>query len=222
MNVKAILTKNIALVTPGLHKTRRAALQACVYSLLSGSSATVTAMGRGIASKAREKHCIKQADRLLSNTHLQQESSAIYQALIRHLLQAVQRPVILVDWSDMDPYKRHFLLRAALAFRGRSLTLYEEVHDITTKEKPETHARFLQRLSRLLPNGCRLSWSPTPASSPPGSGKCRNGAGILWAGYGDPTCTHSISSTGIAFAGYTPKPATSPGFYRGTFPATRP
>lgn len=60
------------------------------------------------------------------------------------------RPFILVDWSDLDEYKRYFLIRASLAFDRRSVTLYEEVHDIKTKEKRATHALFLSRLKTKL------------------------------------------------------------------------
>jgi hypothetical protein len=42
------------------------------------------------------------------------------------------------------------LIRALLAFDGRSMTLYEEVHDLSTKEKPATHAQFLSRLKAKL------------------------------------------------------------------------
>lgn len=60
------------------------------------------------------------------------------------------RPIILVDWSDLDESKRHFLLRASLAFDGRSITLCQEVHDIKTKDKPASHQRFLDTLQCML------------------------------------------------------------------------
>jgi len=65
------------------------------------------------------------------------------------------RPVIVVDWSDLDERKRHFLLRASLPVQGRSLTLYEEVHTLDTKEKPKTHLAFLQQIHGMLPEECR-------------------------------------------------------------------
>jgi hypothetical protein len=108
-----------------------------------------------VQSKAKEKHNIKRADRLLSNQSLLSERHRIYEAIIRRFIQPNTRPIILVDWSDMDEYRRHFLLRAALVFDGRALTLYEEVHALGTKEKRATHKRFLQQLQRLLPTECR-------------------------------------------------------------------
>ncbi len=62
------------------------------------------------------------------------------------------RPIISVDWSDLDARGQHFLIRAGMAFEGRSITLYEEVHDKLTKEKPKTYRQFLSALKALLPS----------------------------------------------------------------------
>jgi hypothetical protein len=150
MNVDTILTNSLSLVTPNMHKIRRAALSACVHSLLTGNAASVTSMGRGIASSAHEKHNIKRADRLCSNSHLLLESDYIYTAICYLFGRISSRPVILVDWSDLDEYNRHFLLRASLAFDGRSITLYQQVHSLETKEKRSTHKQFLTTLKTML------------------------------------------------------------------------
>ena len=150
MNVNRIVNKTINLVTPQMHKTRREALASCVSSLLHGNPATVTAIGRGIKSETSDKHSIKRADRLCSNSHLFSELDGIYTSLCTLFINCSSRPVILVDWSDLDKSKRHFLIRASLAFDGRSITLYEEVHDLSTKEKPATHTQFLSRLKAKL------------------------------------------------------------------------
>lgn len=151
MNVPQILNKTITLVTPYMHAARRESLAACVSSMLNGAYASVTSIGRGISSSAKEKHNIKRADRLLSNSNLQTEAVGIYGLIGRLFTSATGKPIIHVDWSDLDEYKRHFLLRASLAFEGRSITLYEEVHSIETKEKPATHRHFLDVLSSILP-----------------------------------------------------------------------
>ena len=150
MNATTILNKILPFVSPNMHKTRRNAVAACVQSLAQGNLSTVTNIGRGIQSKAFEKHCIKRADRVLSNAHLQQESLSIY-AHMCHLFANKGRPIISVDWSDLDARKQYFLIRAVVAFQGRPFTLYEEVHGIKTKEKPKTHKYFLSTLKSLLP-----------------------------------------------------------------------
>lgn len=152
MNVNTILNNTLSLVTPNMHATRRRALNTCISSILGGATATVTSIGRGIHSNTSEKHSIKRADRLLSNRQLLMELTNIYALSTRLFTAVTPHPVIHIDWSDLDEYKRHFLLRASLVFDGRSITLYEEVHDIKTKEKPKTHKLFLNMLKVMLPN----------------------------------------------------------------------
>ena len=150
MNVNHIVNKTLLLVTPKMHKARRNALTCCVKSLLQGNAATVTSMGRGIESDTSDKYSIKRADRMCSNSNLLSESESIYSAICGLFSACSSRPIILVDWSDLDIYKRHFLIRASLAFDGRSITLYQEVHGLKTKEKRATHAAFLARLKAKL------------------------------------------------------------------------
>lgn len=138
-----------------MHKARRVALAVNVMALLTGTRLTVTDLGRSIASGAKQKHRIKRADRLLSNKHLHKERVSIYTAMTQGLIGDKKRPVIIVDWSDMDDYKRHYLLRASLAVEGRSVTLYEEIHPLKTKEKPKTHLEFLRKLKVMLADDCR-------------------------------------------------------------------
>jgi len=155
MNAQTILSDFISHVTPSMHYNRRNALVDVTDSLLSGNPLTVTALGRGLKGNAYEKHKIKKSDRLLSNSHLQTERIGIYRAITALFSAHLPHPVILVDWSDMDTYGRHFLLRASLAFSGRSITLYEEIHTRSTKEKPRTHKQFLSQLSAMLPKKCK-------------------------------------------------------------------
>ena len=138
-----------------MHAARRNALHVNVLSAIESRRLTVTGLGRGIDSEAREKHCIKRADRLIGNPHLFAEYRDVYLCFARLVVANAQRPVILIDWSDLDPYKRHYLLRASVAVDGRALTLYEEVHGLKSKEKPATHRAFIGRLKRLLPERSR-------------------------------------------------------------------
>ena len=155
MKVTTILKKTLTFVTPNMHTYRRNSLIAAVSSLTSGAAATVTTIGRGIDCNAKEKHKIKRADRLLSNANLARESLGIYTELAKYTVGTKRRPIILVDWSDLDEYKRHFLLRASLPSHSRSICVYEEVHSIKTKEKPATHALFLKKLAQVLPRDCK-------------------------------------------------------------------
>jgi hypothetical protein len=155
MQARQVLHKLLQKVCAEMHKLRRTALLVNVMAALHGEVLTVTHLGRAIRSEAKEKHCIKRADRLLSNRRLQGERVEIYSALTQQLIGTKQRPVIIVDWSDMDECKRHFLLRASVPIEGRSLTLYEEVHTVKSMEKPKVHEHFLQTLQKMLPPHCR-------------------------------------------------------------------
>ena len=155
MQAQQVLHKLLNDIGSIMHKVRRRALEAMVMAALSGTRLTVTDLGRSIDSLAKQKHCIKRADRLLSNTHCHAERKVLYAELVQRFIGFLKRPIIIVDWSDMDDCKRHFLLRASLAVEGRSFTLYEEVHTVKTKEKPQRHLDFLSTLKGMIANDCR-------------------------------------------------------------------
>lgn len=155
MNVPTMLADFLELVTPkNMHKSRMKSLCAVTQSLISNGKCTVTAIGRGIQSAATEKSCIKRADRLLSNETFHSEIPLVYAGLTCALVQTKQ-PLILVDWSNADDKKRHFILRASLALEGRSLTLLQEVKAMDDYNCPHVHSDFLKRLQAQLPPDCR-------------------------------------------------------------------
>ena len=127
---QTILHQLLKHVCPTMHAARCKVLGVTVMAALRSRRLTVTDLGRAIQSRAKAKHCIKRADRLLANHRLYQERLALYGALSHWLPGPTTRPVILVDWSDLDAAKRHFLLRAAVPAGGRALTVYEEVHTV--------------------------------------------------------------------------------------------
>lgn len=92
---------------------------------------TVTAIGRGFDSEASEKHGIKWAERLLKNEVLQTEAPLIYNEMPRILHQGKQL-LTLVDWSNTDTEKRHFILSASRALEGRPLTLHRWLYRWTS------------------------------------------------------------------------------------------
>ena len=155
MHARKVCQKVLENACAWMHAGRRGALREGVLAAIDERRLSVTGLGRAIDSEAKEKNCIKRADRLIGNDALFSEYRDVYASFARIIIGTVQRPVILVDWSDLDPYKRHYLLRASAAMDGRSLSLYEEVHTLDTKEKPTTHRIFLKRLKEILPQGCR-------------------------------------------------------------------
>ncbi len=138
-----------------MHKLRLNTVKVNVLAAIHEKRSSVTGIGRAIESKAKEKHCIKRADRLLSNPNLYAEHRNVYHTITQLVIGSIRRPLILIDCSDLDGKKDHFLICASLALEGRSIilcprapslalqfTLYEEVHTLKTKEKPKTHRFF--------------------------------------------------------------------------------
>jgi hypothetical protein len=126
-----------------------------VGALLAGGTLTLTHLGRHLPGRLHTKHKIKCIDRLLGNRHLHDERMSVYEELARWLIGSIERPVIIVDWSDCEPGHQWLMLKAALAVRGRAVSLYEEVHPLSRYNSPRTHRRFLRRLREVLPDGCR-------------------------------------------------------------------
>ena len=160
MQVQHIVQQLLQVVCPSMHRVRRASLAASVLGasdapVLEAAAGPMTvAIGRALPGGTSQKHAIKRADRLLSNRHLHGQRVK-HQGLCRPLIGARTRPVLLVDWSDLDARKRHYLLRASVAVNGRSATVYEEVHRLASKDKRRTHRAFLRQLQAVLPVGCR-------------------------------------------------------------------
>jgi len=126
-----------------------------VDALLRGRVLSVTGLGRALHSEVAPKHQIKKADRLIGNGYLHVERDTFYRALIALTVGKTKRPVILVDWSDVSDDRAHQKLRASMAYDGRALTLYEEVHQQSIAASRAVQTRFLKTLHRLLPEQCQ-------------------------------------------------------------------
>lgn len=155
MKVKPILNEFLNNATPSMHKGTQNALLTCISSVFDGRHLMIADAGRGIDSDAKKKHSIKRMDRLTNNSKLFRDKNDIYAAICRRWIPANSRPIILIDWSDLDERKNAFLISAALAYQGRSIPLFQEVHSIETKEKPATHKKFMETFKGLLPAGCQ-------------------------------------------------------------------
>jgi hypothetical protein len=151
MQPVALLHKRLQKAVPSIHRTRLNALMAAVGAVLCGSQASITSLGRGLSNTAFLKHKIKRMDRLVGNARLYQERWGIYAALTRWLVQGLPQPLILIDWSPLSGDQEHQVLRASLPVKGRTLTLYEEVHPRSKLGNRKVQHAFLDVLKTLLP-----------------------------------------------------------------------
>jgi len=153
MRVERILGEIWTRCRDQIHVVRVAAVLAAVEGLLRVARLSVTAVGRGIVNGARPKHGIKRIDRLLSNPHLYRDRRTVFSAIAAQLLVGIDRPVILVDWTDLVGGFQGLV--AAVPFSGRALPIYAEVHEKKLLGNSRIEAQFLQMLKSLLPLGCR-------------------------------------------------------------------
>ncbi|MCF6256020.1 MAG: hypothetical protein L3K25_06920 [Gammaproteobacteria bacterium] len=126
MHTLKVLHNKLKQACPFIHLKRLAVLMLATQALLIGQRLSLTQLGRRLVSTALVKHNIKRIDRLLGNWHLHQERNSIYQFMSQALLKGNQRPLIIVDWSELTTDRDYHLLRASLPVGGRALTLYEE------------------------------------------------------------------------------------------------
>ena len=138
MRVERSLHSWLSAVLPWMHKTRLNAFCAMIEALLRNGVLSVTGLGRSQSGNSLEKHGIKRADRLVSNEHLYCERHLIYTSIAHQFVFNNSQPTIVIDWSDLNPRRKLYLLRAAVLVSGRAITIYEEVHTAKTKERAQT------------------------------------------------------------------------------------
>ena len=134
------------------HKARLRAVLKPVRALLDGAKLSLTHLGRSRHGQAFVKHHIKSIDRLLGNTSLRAERTAIYAHMAQSLLSASSSPLILVDWTDYELERQFLILKAAVPAGGRALTIYEEVDPLSHYNNPTVHRNFLAHLKAILPD----------------------------------------------------------------------
>ena len=155
MHAKSLLEKWLQRNAVVGHRGRVQALVRVVSALLDGGKLALTHLGRHRRGDAFVKHHIKAVDRLLGNAHLHRDRDGVYSALARKVLGGVARAVILVDWDDSALAHKQVILKAAVPVKGRTTSIYEEVHPMRRYNNARAHRQYLQRLHALLPQGCR-------------------------------------------------------------------
>ena len=154
MHATKVLQKILSPVIARLDARNVRNLFFAVEALLVGRRLTLTELARHFPGAERIAAPLKRFDRLLGNRAVQALRTSCYQAALLWLLR-MPRPVLIVDWSEVKSDGRWHLLRAAVVARGRTLTVYEEVHPTAKLGSPRVEAAFLKRLKALLPAGIR-------------------------------------------------------------------
>jgi len=139
---------------PSVHKKRSNCLFDVVGSLVDGGQLWISALGRNLRNQTTAKHNIKKVDCLVGNEKLHRDRLVYYKHLAAVLIGARQHPIIIIDWSPINGDCDHNFLRASVTGLGRTLTIYEEVHELKYYANNKVHESFLKKLSEIIPNGC--------------------------------------------------------------------
>lgn len=149
MRASDIVRQLCSSVSSQLHRARWRLMLVMVDGLLRGHRVSLTSLGRSLVSLAAPKHRIKRADRFIGNFRTQAEIPLWYSAMARRLLRGNRRPVILVDWTQTTG--AFYALEAGLAFSGRAIPIFGEVHPSSKLGNRKVQHRFLEALDSVLP-----------------------------------------------------------------------
>lgn len=123
-------------------------------SLILSRQLSISTIGRLLSRESKVKHNIKCIDRLFGNKSLFRNRHVFYQEICRRLVVS-NNPLISIDWSGLSYCGGYYILRASLSAKGRSVTLYEEVHTRKYCTNLMVHKKFLEKLKELLPSKCK-------------------------------------------------------------------
>jgi hypothetical protein len=149
-----ILPQCLGKVFDHLHAATVPVVLRAIDALSAGGWLTLTEIARHWPGATHVAAPLKVADRLLRSAPLSRHREALYRAMAHWLIRH-ERPVIVVDWSDLRADGSFKLLRAGLACRGRTITLWEEVHPEKVALSTPVEETFIRNVAALLPAHCR-------------------------------------------------------------------
>ena len=149
MRASDIVRQLCSAVSRGVHRARWVLMLGLVDGLVRGNRLSLTRLARSLPSNAAAKHRIKRVDRFLGNFRIHLEIPIWYSALAKRLLRHCRRPVILLDWTQtIGDFNA---LVAAVAFSGRAIPIYAEVHPGSKLGNRKVQHSFLEALAGVLP-----------------------------------------------------------------------
>lgn len=148
----AMVQKIVRPVSAQLDLRNARNVLSAVQALIRGRRLTLMELARHWPDAERVLAPLKRLDRLLGNTDVQALRWRFYAVAAAWVVRSAQ-PVLVVDWSEATSNGRWYLLRAGIVARGRTITVYEEVHPESKKGSRRVEGAFLKHLQALLPAG---------------------------------------------------------------------
>jgi hypothetical protein len=135
-----------------MRQSRRKTLAAIVSAALLMRGVGVLALGRAMSGEVAAKHCIKRVWRFFRNQGLEVE--ALSAALFQYLRPPTGRTIILVDWTDIDPFQQLVFSfpRDGRALPFLSLTIRKGTTTAAQEgAMKEAECQGLEMLARMMP-----------------------------------------------------------------------
>lgn len=152
MRVEAMVRELIDECSTVVHSVRLGTVVKLVEAVVLSGALRPASIGRSLQGST-PKHGIKRVDRLLGNQKMVSDRLFLFLAIAHRLLRGVQRPVILIDWTQACG--THVALVAAVPIGGRALPIYSEVHPLKKLGNGVVEKRFLAALKAIVPLECR-------------------------------------------------------------------
>jgi hypothetical protein len=152
MHASRILRQSLDSVLAPMHALRRRVLLQATEALIEGRRLTMTDLSRTWPGATYSHAPLKAVDRLMRNTHVQRSILPLCQAMATWLLSSA-RPVLIVDWVDLQRDGRWCMLRAGVPTHGRTVTVYERIYPIDQINGPQAQRSFLVELAQIVPTG---------------------------------------------------------------------
>ncbi len=155
MHFNGLLNKVFECRSTSVDKRLHRTLLLASKTLCECKHLSIAGLGRHLKSSVAVKHVIKRMDRLFGNARLHDKREQYYQVMVRMLVGANPRPVILIDWSGLTRCGEYHFLRASVPVGGRALVLWESTYREKEYTSRQAHREFIRTLKALLPDGCR-------------------------------------------------------------------
>jgi hypothetical protein len=152
-----VLHNYLSKSLPEIHTARLSSLVCGVKNALNANQLTLTSLGRSCNDNTQVKNKIKRMDRLLGNKMLHKEIIEFYKVISRRIICNKKHPIITVDWASIDNRNKFHVLKASIAYEGRSITLLDQIEYRTRPKKQgnNSHDQFIDNLHKILPEGCQ-------------------------------------------------------------------
>lgn len=142
-----------------IHAKRIESLSNALAGTVKAASAAVNAIGVAYSSLAKTsaKHGIKQVDRLLSNSGI--DDTKLQEGWIRYVLGDVKSVLIALDWTDFSADDHATLFAAMITTKGRTVPLaWKTVKKSELKGRQnQLEEALIESLHRAVPKDVRLT-----------------------------------------------------------------